>query len=88
MKFHCKKCDISTKVKQNHANCENKNIFFLEMENNKREMNGYICTICNYVQIKKSAVIRHLVTEHDETDGTKCKNITLLGKANMTIPDV
>lgn len=79
--FYCHRCDISVALRRDHSDCDSKYvkcIYDLEPENDSRVLVGHICSICNYLQIKKIEIIKHLANEHKNEDGS-CEKVVLVG---------
>lgn len=69
LKFHCSRCEVSLAVKSHHlTSCpgQPENIFHPHSSNGS--LVGFMCKDCNYLQIRREQLVKHLENEHGYMD--------------------
>ncbi|XP_055308625.1 uncharacterized protein LOC129572637 [Sitodiplosis mosellana] len=69
--YHCTGCNESVVRKSNHGQCSKdtvRNIF--ESVSCNGDLIGSICNTCNYLQVSKERLQKHIQAEHDSYDGS------------------
>lgn len=80
--YYCSKCMVGLPMKTKHEGCSKafvKHIF--DSQTNNCALKGYICKLCNFLQINKENIIKHLVNEHESSSyelNKSSKKVTLL----------
>lgn len=80
--YYCDGCQMSMAKKANHGQCsKNKVQTTFEEDESNGDLIGYICNTCNYLQIGKHRLDKHLMDEHDSYDDSyidHCSRIVLV----------
>ncbi|XP_055305958.1 uncharacterized protein LOC129570398 isoform X2 [Sitodiplosis mosellana] len=80
--YYCSKCLLGLSMKAKHEGCSKtfvKHIF--ASQTNNCALKGYICKLCNFLQINKDNLVKHLVNEHGSTSyeiNKHSKKVTLI----------
>lgn len=59
--YHCSVCDAGFMKKGAHGKCPGKPVYICQM---KGPLVGFICRDCNYLQIRREQLVKHLKNEH------------------------
>lgn len=79
--FNCSMCNFESRRKLDHKNCKNEPINIYRANTNDGSLVGFICTECNYMQIKRERMNKHQVIQHgwDEAiEGIQYEKVTLI----------
>lgn len=77
--YVCTSCNVRIKQKNEHRNCRQqviKNVF--ELSSSTGDLSGFICKECNYFQINRSQILKHLVKEHGIGERGSVEHIELV----------
>lgn len=78
----CTGCDTSFKQKSSHAKCGTTNFkTIFELNGSNDAINGFMCKECNYLQIDRDRLVKHLTSQHDYSSSEVdeyCEKITLI----------
>lgn len=90
--FHCSECDGNFKAKNQHDNCSGEpiNIFDANKLRNDDSLYAFMCKECNYTQIKRERMIKHITAEHGYSDAANWYEqlclVPDLAPVNLKIP--
>lgn len=79
--FHCKKCFSESKRKIDHKGCDDEPINIFDTNSCDGSLAGFMCTECNYMQIKRERMVKHLRKQHqytEITEGIQYENVVLV----------
>lgn len=66
--YACSTCHLCVKIKRNHKSCTTvpRNIF--DFNTTDGSLSGFMCRECNYLQISRERIVKHLINEHGYHD--------------------
>lgn len=73
--YHCQSCNVSVTLKREHTNCDPVNVrhvFAMVPDNATHVLIGFMCSICNYLRVKRSDIVNHLMTQHSGANPDDC----------------
>lgn len=62
--YFCLTCEVSMKNKRDHKACNNEPINIYDANSSDGSLNAFMCMACNYLQISRERIVRHLIREH------------------------
>lgn len=80
--YYCSKCSIGLPTRSKHEGCSKvfvKHVF--DSQANNCALKAYICKLCNFLQVNKDNLIKHLVNEHGSSSyelNKHSKKVTLV----------
>lgn len=80
--YFCTECNTPFKQKSSHAKCGTthfKTIF--ELNGSNETIDGFMCKECNYLQIDRDRLVKHLTSQHDYNSNEVdqyCEKVTLV----------
>lgn len=76
LEFYCTECSSQLAEKKAHGDCSVDSIVNVcDDANGSGELKVFLCRRCNYVQLSKPRMVRHLEHEHDAIDSNFNRNI-------------
>lgn len=62
--YSCATCNVSVKNKRDHVNCTADLVNIFDANTTDGSLNAFICSGCNYLQVSRARIVRHLIKEH------------------------
>lgn len=62
--YYCSTCNLSMKSKCDHKNCKTKPCNIYDANTNDASLKAYMCSKCNFLQVSRERIVRHMVKEH------------------------
>ncbi|XP_031635187.1 uncharacterized protein LOC116348348 isoform X2 [Contarinia nasturtii] len=81
--YHCQNCRIQLPKKMDHGDCTADSVVDI-FDGDSNALMLYMCKWCNYMQVHKSRIMRHLKYEHEKIDINFNRNIERV----YVIPDL
>lgn len=66
--FNCESCNSSFNYKSHHKGCDAPLISIYDANDRDGALMAFLCNECNYTQINREKMIRHLMMEHEYSD--------------------
>lgn len=77
--YSCDHCEVEFDTKKAHRKCRNGAVKNIYEKFSNGAMKGFICNLCNFIQISEDRLKQHLRNEHKETSiGNKYQQIDLI----------
>ncbi|XP_031626054.1 uncharacterized protein LOC116342536 [Contarinia nasturtii] len=79
--FRCSVCYFESKRKLEHKNCKSEPVNIYESNTSDSALMGFICKKCNYLQVKRERMVKHMVKQHkypEVNEGVEYEKIMLI----------
>lgn len=62
--YYCSACNQDSRIKSEHASCGNRVVSIYDANSIDGSLVAYMCTKCNFMQVKRERIILHVIMEH------------------------